>query len=245
MRGAFAIYRRELAGLFLAPLAWILLCIALALNGYLFTLYLTTARGDVDDAVRLALGESFVFWTFLVLVPPLLTMRMISEESRSGLLEFLLTAPVTDFSVVVGKFLAATTFMAVLWTSVPVYALVASTVGSRPDWGVLIVGYTGAVLASGLFSAIGLCASSLTNTPVVAAFGAIVFNIVLVLLPLLARLGASDWIAPFVARVHVIDHLKNSFLLGIFDSAYVVFFIAWTALFLFVTVRALEARRWS
>lgn len=245
MRGTLVIYRRELAGLFLAPLAWLLLFIAFALNGYLFTLYLATARGDVDDAVRLALGESFVFWALLVLVPPLLTMRMISEESRSGVLEFLLTAPVSDFAVVAGKFLAATTFMAVLWSSVFVYAFTAGTVGPQPDWGVLCGGYAGAVLTSGLFSAIGLCASSATSTPIVAAFAAVVFNIVLVLLPLLARLGTSEWIAPLVARLHVIDHLKNSFLLGIFDSAYVVFFVAWTALFLFLTVRVLETRRWN
>lgn len=244
MKGLVAIYRRELSGLFFGPLAWVLLCIALLLNGYLFTLYLKGAEGDLDVATRLSLGDSFVFWALVVLVPPLLTMRMISEESRSGMIEFLLTAPVSDAAVVGGKFLAATTFMALLWGAVFVYAATIAAVGPRPDWGALCGGWTGALLVSGLFTAIGLFASSLTSTPIVAAFAAIVFNLVLVLAPLLAGLSDAPWVSRAVAHVHVIDHLKSAFLIGVVDSAYVVFFAAWTALFLFAAVRALEARRW-
>jgi ABC-2 type transport system permease protein len=245
MKGLIAIYRRELAGLFLGPLAWILLCIALLLNGYLFTLYLKSASGDLDVAMRYALGDSFVFWVLVVLVPPLLTMRMISEESKSGLIEFLLTAPVSDAAVVCGKFLAATTFMALLWSAVLAYVVTIAAVGPEPDWGALASGFCGALLVSGLFTSIGLLASSLTSAPIVAAFGAIVFNLVVVLLPLFASLSDIPWLTRIVARVHVIDHLKSAFLIGVLDSAYVVFFVAWTALFLFAAVRALEARRWS
>jgi ABC-2 type transport system permease protein len=245
MKGLLAIYRRELSGLFLGPLAWILLGIALLLNGYLFTLYLKSAAGDLDVAMRYSLGDSFVFWVLVVLVPPLLTMRMISEESRSGMIEFLLTAPVSDAAVVVGKFLAATTFMGLLWGAVFVYVITVTTVGPAADWGALVSGYAGALLVSGLFTAIGLFASSLTSTPIIAAFAAIVFNLVLVLLPLFAGLSDFPWFTRLVAHVHVIDHLKSAFLIGVLDSAYVVFFVAWTALFLFAAVRALEARRWN
>ena len=68
----------------MGPLAWVLLCIALALNGFVFVLYLKLSNGDLDVATRFEFGESFVFWAVVVLFPPLLTMRMISEEARSG-----------------------------------------------------------------------------------------------------------------------------------------------------------------
>jgi ABC-2 type transport system permease protein len=239
-----AIYRREIAGLFYGPLAWLLLALAFLLNGFLFLLYLKSTDGDVDVAVRLALGESWVFWALLILLPPLLTMRMISEESRTGLLEFLLTAPVSDAAVVMGKFLAAATFLAILWSSVAVYAFTLGKLGIAPDAGMVFGGWLGALLASGLFCAIGLCASSMTNTPVLSAFAAILANLVIVISPLLARLTDEPWVRHAIARVDVIDHHKSAFLLGVLDSAYVAFFVAWTALFLFLTVRMLEARRW-
>lgn len=244
MTGLVAIFRRELAGLFVGPLAWILLTIALALNGYLYAVYLKLSGGDLDVSTRLALGDSFVFWALLVLLPPLLTMRMISEEARSGLLEFLLTAPVTDAALVTGKFLAALCFMALLWAAVVPCALVASSFGPPLDWGIVGGAWLGALFASALFCAIGLFASSLTSTPVVAACAAVVFSLVVVLAPMLALLTDAAWLRAAVARVDVRAHLQESFLLGLVDSAHVVFFAAWTALFLFLATRAVEARRW-
>lgn len=244
MRGVLAITRRELAGLFVGPLAWALLFIAVLLQGWLFVLYLKTSGGDVDLALRLTLGESFVFWALMILVPPLLTMRMISEESRTGILEFLLTAPVSDAAVVTGKFVAALTFLAILWGTAFAYGLVVASLGVAPDWGALAGGWIGAVLCSALFCAIGLCASASTSTPIVAAFGAIVVNLVVVTAPLLAGLSDQPWVRRAVARVDVIDHHKGAFLVGVLDTSYVVFFLAWTAWFVFLAVRAVEARRW-
>jgi ABC-2 type transport system permease protein len=245
MRGILAIYRREMAGLFYGPLAWVLLALAFVLNGYLFVLYLKSSGGNVDLAVRLALGESWAFWVLLILVPPLLTMRMVSEESKSGILEFLLTAPISDMAVIVGKFLAATTFMALLWSGVFLYALVLRSLGVAPDMGVLVGGWLGAVLASALFSAVGLLASALTNTPVLAAFAAVLANLVIVIAPLLSNLSDDPALRRAVRRIDVIDHHTNSVRLGVFDTSYAVFFVAWTALAIFLTVRALETRRWA
>jgi ABC-2 type transport system permease protein len=245
MRGLVAIYRREMAGLFFGPLAWALLSLAFFLNGYLFVLYLKGSAGSVDLAVRLALGESWAFWALQILVPPLLTMRMVSEESRSGIIEFLLTAPISDAAVIGGKFLAATTFMALMWSSVFLYALVLVSLGIAPDLGVLLGGFLGAVLASALFSAVGLLASALTNTPVLAAFAAVLANLAIVIAPLLSKLSDDPALRRAVRRVDVIDHHTNSFLLGVFDTSYAVFFVAWTALAVFLAVRALETRRWA
>lgn len=244
MRGCLAIYRRELAGLFVGPLAWVILFLALVLNGYLYVTYVKALGGDVDSALRMTLGNAMPFWVFVVLFPPLITMRMISEESRSGMLEFVLTAPVTDAAVVTGKFLAALTFMALLWASAFVYAAATGAVGPATDWGLAIGGWFGAVLCSGLFCATGLFTSSITSVPVGAALSAVVLNIGIVLLPLLAGLFDAPSVARWMRRVHVLDHLQNSFLIGIVDTAYIAFFLVWTAFFLFLAVRSVESRRW-
>jgi ABC-2 type transport system permease protein len=245
--GFVAIFRRELAGLFFGPLAWVLLCAALVLNGALFTLYLEGYGGDTGLCVRFAMGESAPYWAVMIVLPPLLTMKMISEEARSGQLEFLLTAPVTDLAVVLGKCLAATAFMALLWASVLVYGLTIQALGTTPDWGPLLGAYAGAVLTSALFTAIGLVASAATGTPLLAAFLAFIANTALLLAPhLLGLLGAhpENWIGAVSRGVNVVARLQGSFVSGEVDTAHLVFFVAWTAFCLFLSTRLLESRRW-
>jgi len=242
VRGCLPIWRRELSALFLGPLAWTLLCLAFLLIGLNFVEQLKRGGGDVDQALRYAQVLTFYVAVFAA---PLVTMRMISEESRAGLLEYLLTAPVADAAVVTGKFLAATSFFAILAGAVFVLALALSWQGVPPDLGTLVAGWLGVVLASGLFCAIGLLASSLTSIPLVAAFAAVVLDLCLVLAPQLARLSSEGWVARAVSRIDVTDHLSSSFLRGSIDSAHVVFFVSWTALFLFLAVRAIEMRRWN
>lgn len=247
MAGVWTICRRELAGLFLGPLAWVLLCLALFLNGFYFTLYLGLSQGDVDGSLSLALGGSWLYWGILLLFPPLLTMRMISEEAKSGVLEFLLTAPVSDFAVVCGKLLAATAFLSLLWASALLYAGLLALLGAPPDWGALGVGFLGSVLASAFFCGIGLVASAGTQTPLLAAFLAFIASIALFSLPLVADfLGSPPDGALRAALAHfdVIAHFQGSFLRGVLDSASVVFFVVWTAFLLFLATRLLETRRW-
>jgi len=247
MSGTWTIFRRELAGLFFGPLAWVLLCAALLLNGALFVLYVTGYEGDVDPSLAMSLGDSKPFWAVLCVLPPLLTMKMISEESRAGILEFLLTAPVSDLAVVLGKWLAATTFMALLWASTLGYGVAVALLGAAPDWPVLLGSYAGAVLASALFCGIGLVASAGTSTPIVAAFLAFVFSVVVVLLPFLAQLaGASpdNWLGAISRRVDVIARVQGSFTMGVIDTAHVVFFLVWTGFCAFLATRLVESRRW-
>jgi ABC-2 type transport system permease protein len=244
MKGLAAIYRRELAGLFVTPLAWVLLCIALFVNGWLFLAYVEQFEGDVDVALRMAYGGSWIFWATLAFLPPLLTMRMISEEARAGLLEFLLTAPVGDAAVVVGKFLAATTVMAALWAAMLAYALAVQLLGTPPDWAVVLGGLLGTVLTSAFFCALGILWSAVTPTPLLAAFLAFVSNLAFLLLPFLRQLTHVRWVHEAIERVDVIGHFQRSFLLGVLDTAPVVFLLAWTALLVFLAVRLMEMRRW-
>lgn len=247
MRGTVTIFRRELAGLFLTPLAWVLLLFAVALNGFFLVAVLQNSRGFVDDSLNYLLGIGAGFWMLMVVLPPLLTMRSISEEAKSGQLEFLLTAPVTDTAVVLGKHLAVSAFMAVMWASVPLYGLVLELLGASPDWGQLAMGYLGAVLCSMLFCAVGMVASALSSTPLLAAFLGFIFNMMLLLLPIAAGTLGGEVGALLVGlgtRLNVFLHLQTSFMRGAFDTADLFFFLAWTGLFLFAAVRLVEARRW-
>ena len=247
MSGTWTIFRRELAGLFLQPLAWVLLSLALLFNGWLLQQWLYATGGEVTITLAAALGGPG-FWILACVLGPLITMRMISEESRSGLLEYLLTAPVGDAAVVVGKYLAATVFFAVLWASVPLYGLVFELLGTSPDWGQTLSAYVGAVLVSSLFCALGLAASALTGTPALAAFLAFLAGIGLLLLPQagqsLADLVGEEWVEPAIHKIDLVGRLGASFMVGAIDSGHVAFFVAWIAALLFLTTRLLEARRW-
>ena len=183
MSGAFAIYRRELSALFGTPLAWILLAGTLLLNGYLLQLVLEEVDGDVTVTLMTSLGGSWVFWVLLATIPPILTMGMLAGEYRSGTMEYLLTAPVTDGAVVVGKFLAATSFMAVLWCSYLVYGLTFAALGTPPDWFPLIGGVIGAVLARAFFCGVGLLASAAVTHPAPAVLIGFLVNVSLLVVP--------------------------------------------------------------
>ncbi len=247
IRSTWAVFRRELSGLFLGPLAWALLCLALVVNGFYFTLYLSGTQGDVGASLYLSQGGSALFWGMLILLAPLITMRMISEEARTGTLEYLLTAPVSDLAVVLGKLLAATALLVVLWSSSAVYAAMLAAQGTAPDWGPLLTGLLGATLLSGLFSAIGLVASAGTSTPLLAAFLAMVGNVALLSLPLLAgyvKVPRDHWFRALLSEVDVIGNVQSSFLMGVLDTRQLVFFLAWTAFFVFLATRLLETRRW-
>ena len=132
MRGLAAVYRRELSLLFATPLAWLLLSVILFLNGMFTLSVLERSGGDVTATFEAMIGGTWVFWVVLAIVPPILTMGMLAGEYRSGTMEYLLTAPVTDGAVVSGKFLAAFTFMAAMWSSFLVFGLTFHALGTPP-----------------------------------------------------------------------------------------------------------------
>lgn len=239
MRGLITIYRRELAGMFFGPLAWILLSIALLLSGLDFVATLQQTGGNVTFSLQASFGALGA----LIFLPPLLTMRMISEESRSGMLEFLLTAPVTDRAVIGGKFLAALSFMALFWTTKLVYAATIAALGTPPDWSATLGVYIGTLLTSGLFCAIGLLASAATGTPMLAAFLGLIANIGVLVFPRLGEfvdVGLVERAAEFVdMRLYF-----ESFLRGVIDTGAVAFFLIWTGMLLFLATRTVEAHRW-
>lgn len=248
MRGLAAVYRRELSALFATPLAWLLLSGVLLLNGTLTYLVLQHPEvgGDVTTTLEIMLGGSLIFWVVMATIPPILTMGMLAGEYRSGTMEYLLTAPVTDGAIVTGKFLAALTFMAVTWTSFLVYGFTFSCLGTAPDWGPLLGGFLGACLVSAFFCGVGILASASVSHPAPAVLIGFLANVLLLVFPpLLDFAPTHDTMIETVLELgDVMGHFHKSFNIGILDSGPTVFFLASTGLLLFLASRLVEARRW-
>ena len=210
----------------------------------------------------------------LILVPAILTMRCFAEEKRTGSIEVLLTAPVRDLEIVVGKWLAALVFFALLWLPAIVVLIVMQGdgyLGTTLPAGPILSGFLGVLLVGALLLAVGCFTSSLTDNQLLASLSAMLFSWALLYGP--AQFAApgvaepagvppeqvdaftawirslSEWfdqnlLRPVVEQVNVIDHLQAWFFRGIVNSAHVAFYVAGTACFLFLTARSLEARRW-
>lgn len=163
MRNILTVFKRELAGYFSTPLAYVFLVIFLMLTG-VFTFYL----GGFFEREQADLQPFFAFhpWLFLFLIPAL-SMRLWAEERKSGTIELLLTLPLSMSQVVLGKFLAAWCFTAIaLSLTAPIWITV-NYLGD-PDNGVIITGYLGSVLMAGSYLAIGAAVSALTRNQVIA-----------------------------------------------------------------------------
>lgn len=236
---------REVESYFFAPLMYLVLAVFLVLNGYAFHFSLQDMQGNVDATVRSFLGGSILFWINIVFVPPLLTMRLIAEERRSGTLEGLMTAPVTDVAVVVAKFLGALAFYFALWAPSIVYLLVMKSYGALPDTGILATSYVGIFLLGVLMLAMGVLASAVSPNQVVAAILGVTMNMLFVFGPLLSVSMPRGPLRTAIEHISVLFHFQNSFAKGVLDTGIISVYIAGAAVCLFLAVRALESRRWS
>jgi ABC-2 type transport system permease protein len=253
--GTLAIFKRELLLYFLSPIAWIVLSSFLFILGFIFYGELVTfvaaarqagaglGQGATVD-VNLQVVTPFFFNIGFVglFLLPLLTMRLLAEERRQGTLELLLTYPVRDLEVVLGKYLAALALYALMlagtfWT---VGVLVRY---GNPDPGPILSGYLGVFLYGGAFIALGLMLSSLTENQIVAA----TLSFILFLLLWLLQWGSTmvEGAASEVLRtLSVVDHFQ-AMSQGIFDTKDLVFFLSVIVFALFVSHQSLAARRWS
>jgi ABC-2 type transport system permease protein len=235
---------REVESLFLSPLNYAVITIALFFNGWSFWYALQAFQGNVEGAVRFFFGQSPLVWLVIVLVPPLLTMRLFAEERRSGTLEMLLTAPVSEVEVVLAKFGAGLVFYCAVWLPSLLYIAIVKSYGAIPDAGPLATSYLGIFLVGALFTAAGLFASSLTSTQILAALLGTVFNLLMLVLPIATQWLQVEAIERFFNELWVFRHFGDSFAKGVLDSAHLGFYVVLTAVFLFWTVRSLESQRW-
>lgn len=238
MRNALAIFKRELASYFDSPLAYIVIPAFLGLVGG-FSLYFQDILGGGVASMRPVFFWSAVF--FLLLIPAV-TMRLFAEENRTGSIELLVTLPVTEGEMVLGKYLAALGLMTVALALTITYPLTLGSLGDL-DIGPVIGGYLGLFLLGASFSAIGTAASALTSNQVVAFLVALIACLV----PFATGYGLAQVppdLLPVVQYLSFEYHFNN-LARGVVDSRDLIYYIAVVALFLHIAVFALERRRLS
>ena len=239
MRNTIAVVRKELRSYFASPVAYVVIAAFLLMAGVFFAIILVAQPGTAEASLAFVFGNLPVI---LLLVAPALTMRLLAEEQRSGTIELLLTAPIRDWEVVLGKYLASLVMFLIPVAITLTYALVLARYGA-PDRGPIISGYVGLILFGATFLAIGLLASSLTQNQVVAALVAVAILLGLWLIGVFAA-SARPPVSDFLTYLSVIGHY-NEFNSGLIDTKNVAYFLLVIATALFLTVRSLETRRWT
>ena len=251
MNNAWAVARREIQVYFSSPIAYVVLASFIFLYGYFFYdyLYLFMQRGmgtGFGETEILNLNEDLIRWLFhsatvvVLFLLPQITMRSFAEELRSGTIELLLTSPITDFQLVVGKFLGALTLY------VTMLALTLAHMGilfffGDPEWKPIVVGYLGLVLFGAAFISFGLFFSSLTKNQVIAgllSFGTFLF--------LWLIEYAESWAGPAasaVTYISVTGHIEQ-FAKGVVDTRDVVYYLSFIALGLFLSTQSIVSHRW-
>jgi ABC-2 type transport system permease protein len=252
MLATWSLIKREFAAYFLSPIAYAMLAFFLWILGGLFdqTFGLLTRPGTAGVEYPLqSILATPAFWLVFLLIPPLLTMRLLAEERGTGSLELLMTAPIRDWQVVAGKFIACFAFYVVLWLPTLIYLPILvnfdwGTWQARIDPRPVLTSYLGVMLAGAMFLAIGLFVSSLVKNQLVAAILALVISLVFILAAFVKVDAAPDSLtAKVVQFVSVPEHFRRDFTRGVVDTRAVVLYVSMTAFSLFLTVRSLEARR--
>lgn len=225
------IMKRELKAYFTSPVAYIVCALFLVFSGcYFFSVFFLQGRAELRNFFQL-LPLTFSFFI------PALTMRVFSEEKRSGSIETLITLPVTSVDVVLGKYLASFIASAVLLVPTLFYAFTCAFFG-KPDAGPIIGGYIGAVFLAASFSAIGVYASSATKNQILSFFIAMAVCVVLSLISMFSQLMPAA-IVRFVTFFSATSHF-DSIARGIVDTRDILYFISLIALFFAMTVKTVQ-----
>ena len=254
MRKLAAIYRKELQYYFQSITAYVMIGLFLALSGYFFYSifryynYLSYQAGRdpslaatlnlIEGVMRPLMGNVSVVLLFAL---PLLTMRLLAEEKKQGTFELLLTYPLGDAAVVMGKYLAALSVFALMLAGSLLYPLLL-VIYSNPEPGPIVTSYIGLFLMGASFVAMGIFFSSITSNQIIA--GAATFGVSLFFLII-------GWAAPFVgstfskvlSQISILEHY-DTFAKGIINLQDVTYYVFLTVFFLFMTLRSLESAHW-
>ena len=244
----FTLWRKELSGYFLSPIAYVVTIFFLAIMGIVFWLLASAlVDGPAGISVMNLLFATPFFWMVILVVVPVLTMRLIAEEKKSGTLETLLTAPVTDVAVVLAKYCGAVSFYVVLWLPTFSYIFILrkfSSVVAPIDLGPMLGGYVGAFLVGLFFIAVGLFCSALTSNQIVAAI--MTFSLVggLFFAGMFQYVSHSEWVKDLSTYISCYSHMSE-FSRGAIDTRPIVFYLSGAAFMLFATVKVVESRKWK
>jgi ABC-2 type transport system permease protein len=243
LRNAWAIFLREMGAYFLSPVAWVVIFLFLLVNGIMFRVFTVYSQG-APRQITIIVESLFNFALFWVLpLSPIITMRLLAEERRSGSFEMLMTAPVTETQAVLGKFLAAQAFYMLLWLSLAPLLVILGVLG-QPDWGPIASTYAGFFALGVMTNSLGLLASSVTRNQLVSAIAALSGNLLFFFVHLGQSLFPED--SDLKRLFHYVSfpaHFDAEYFRGILDLRYFVFYLSFAGVFLFLSVRCAEARR--
>lgn len=251
MRNVLTIAGKELRSYFTSPVGWVVMGFFALLFGYFFFAHLdffvrrsmqsAMGGGPVNvnqDMIRGVFSNATIIILFLM---PMITMRTYAEEKRSGTIELLLTSPVTDIEIVLGKFFGAVGFFVAL-LGVTMLDMSLVFIFGNPEWKPVLTGYLGLLLMGGTFISLGLFVSSTTKNQVVA--GAATF-VVLLLLWVISWVGSSFGpnTAAVLSYLSITEHFDD-FGKGVIDTKHVLYYLSVTAFGLFLTVKSVDTERW-
>ncbi len=231
-----AVFKREFKNYFSSPLGYVVLASLFFFSGIFFTMIYSYGFGDI----------SYVFssmFTIIMFAVPILTMRLISEELKQKTDQALLTAPVSITGIVMGKFFAALAIFGIGFAPTLIYQLIFAANLSL-NWLLYLSTLMGVLLYGAALISIGLFISSLTESQVVSAVLGIVVSMLIALMDGFSSMISNSFIAGFVEKLSFMGRFE-SFAAGIFDFSNVIFFLSVCAVFIFLTVRALEKKRWA
>ena len=235
MRNINSIFRRELAGFFNSPMAYIFLVIFAIVNGYFFTnTFFLFGQSDL----RVLFDIVPLVYLFFI---PAVSMGLIAREHNLGTMEIISTLPINNFEFVLGKFLAALSLilLGLFATSIHFFTLI--FVGSNVDYGAIFSGYLGLALMGGTYAAIGTYSSSVTENQVVSFIIGVFIVLVLFMLDK-TLVFIPNSIAGFIQFLSVDYHLSN-ISRGVIDSRNLIYFISMIGFFIFLTIQTLEVKR--
>jgi len=250
MRSTYAIYRKEMGHYFVSPVAYVVVSLFLLLSAFFYNLYL---RDVVEQSfgmppefdapsqlLRAFLGLLALLALFFM---PMVTMGLFAEERKRGTMELLMTSPIREVDIVLGKFFAALTLFAVMLLPTASYVVYAWLhTDPAPPLRIVLAGYLGILLFGGCLLALGSFLSSLTENQIIAA--ALTFGAFLLLWALdFGSRSAESVLGQTMQYLSVINHYED-FTRGIIDTSGLVYYLSFIAFFIFLTVRSIDSLRW-
>lgn len=236
MKNILTITKKELRSYFVSPIAWVVFALFLVLSGFFFSTIFFLSK---EASLR---GTSYNMIITLLFLIPLICMRLFAEEKKLGTLEILMTKPVRDIEVVMGKFLSAVLLFAAMLATTFVYVIILIKFGT-PDMGPIYTSYLGIFLCGLAFISLGVFASTLTENQIIAAVVSFAFILLFWILSWVSSqlsTGASEIISYLSISEHFDDFVK-----GIIDLKDVVYLLSFILFWIFLTIKSIEVRKWK
>lgn len=240
MRNILAVCAKELYTYFVSPIAYFVCFVFTAILGFLFSIILITASGQGGTGAHVMATLFGNMAIILLFFTPVLTMKLFAEERKSGTIELLLTSPITDGQVVLGKFLASWTLLLIMLALTLFFPLLVQRFGPL-DSGALLSGYFGVILIGSSFLALGLLMSSMCKNQLVAALTSFGILITLwVIGSLSSQYGAAG---KFLSYLSLLEHYDD-FARGVILLKDVIYHASFIGVCLFATFKSIESSKW-